>query len=1161
MPTLEELENSANPFKLVGRPSLDINPFAGVAEGGSLLDVGAELNAPTQARGHQVRRQLSMEDASTLDLLDASLNENSAVNAWQYLNKMAFKNSPLNIPESGFNRDEYLGDTLGVDKEEIKYYDGFNSKIGIDKQRVALADRAYGRELFAANPVHGGFTFLGSQVAEPFNHLLFARAAQVGAKGVQAVKAVSKAEKLTKLERAKAALNGGVSALTSGTDRSNAARLALEAFSAEVGIELVLQLNQEERTMREGAVNITASTLFGAFIGAGARPIANLIGDMENKVIQTAIDISSLEGKEVGPTSAREVVQEALDRDSSVGAMVTETDGKKLGPRKDAGKGFKAVADTKLSKFITPGMHGLLSKSPAMRAGFAELENIGVNRAISEADDAGSFGSSPVGAKARQAIKEQGLTKVYRNDTKKIMRDYRASGGATMNEWDIYDLGAMAMRRGGRSEGLVHPKTKQALNPQEAKAAEKLAEAISSNILRPLLKDASAEDVKLIQDWDITPEFAESYFPRDYNRQLIKEKPKEWEDALSGAATRDFNDMPEFLSKQIKAVEGKLKEVSDDLKLRGKLQKELDGLESQKSFFSSRSNLKEYITEYAKDARGSVLHTTSPIAAGRFSVKSRGVLRERTLKATDKEIELFLSNDLDSIIPRLIRTMTGEIEVKRSFGTTNFDEYRADTLDPDFEKIVDKVNKEFNDRIKEADSQEERVALETQLAKENADLINDHKDASDTLEAMWNLARGTFRNGQLDPDGVLKRVTFAGRQMAMMAFLANFVVGSLVDIAMPSFVHGVSATIGRGPLSVLGKRLASSEFRESLRIARIDYEDAGIATNYISNDRMVQLAMSEDTVSGQKTYMEKIINKMAGRFGFITGGNFWNDNAQAATGIITSRRLSRLRNIDLISIKKKDREWLSRIGLGSEDLHLFKNMWETHGRPDIEVPTFNFNKWEDQKMADKVKGALFNDNRAIILNRGDAEVPIAMNTDFGKIYGQFATHAALSHNRILMSSLERADKEVMIGLTNMVLWGAMSQYIKDLQAGREISDDYRVHLINGFNASSILAVGMMTNNNLLEKMGVGLSNLTGDEDYQRRVQAGKPSLTPEPALGGYTGALLDTMQGVGDLILTGKTSKGNMQSAANATMYLNIPPLKWFAHQIVEHLNEDFGEE
>lgn len=1151
MPTLEELEKSGNPFTITSRPTFDTNLFTGVAQGGSLLGVGAELNAPTQARGEQVSRQLSLEDASTFDLLKASLNENSVVNVSQYLSKTAFKNSPLNIPEPDFDRGQYLT-TLGIEEEDQDLYDGFNSKIGIDRQRTQLADRNFGKELFAANPIQGGTVFLGSQVLEPFNYVLIGRAAQVGAKGVSAAKAASTTGKLTKLQTARAALN-------SGTDASNATRLALEAFAAETGIEMVLQTNQEERTVGEAAINISSGTLFGAFVGAGARPIANLVGDVENKILSTALDIAESSGREQPPTSAREVVEAALDRDSSIGAQVRKHDGTKLGPRKDAGKGFKTVA--KASKSLTPAMHGVLSKSPAIRSSFAELENVGVNRAISEADEAGSFGASPLGTKARQAIKEHVTLKTYKNNTAKVLRDFKAKGGGTLKDAEVFELAAMASRRGDRASELVHPKTGERLTDGEIKAVEAMAVTIRNDVFKPL--GLEAVDVKLLEEYELEADFAESFFTRSYNKQLIKEQPKKWEEALSGAATRDFEDMPASLKKQIKAVEAKLRELEsgEDGLRKYQLRKELDDLEAQEKYFADKYNLKEYIAEYAADARGSILSTTSPIAAGRFSVKKRGALKQRTLKALDTEIEDFLNNDVDNIIPHFIRTMTGEIEMMRTFGTTDFEVYRAEVLDPDIRATESKINREFQQRIKEAKTPEEKADLEAKLAKENSDLINENKDAVDTLEAMWNLARGTYRVGQFDPDGMFKRASYATRQMAMMAFLANFVVGSLVDVAMPSFVHGMGATIGRGPLSTMAKRLASPEFRKSLNISRQDLEDAGIAVNYVNNDRMVHLAMSEDTVVGQRTMLEKIISKMAGRFGLLTGGNFWNDNAQLASGIISARRMSRLRKIDLGSIKKKDREWLSRNGISSDDLPRITEMWEKHGRPDIEAPTFNFRDWEDQEIADNVKAALFNDNRAMILNRGDAEIPVLMNTDLGKIYGQFASHAALSHNRILMSSLERADKEVLIGLTNMVLFGAFAQYIKDLQSGREISDDWRVHLINGVNSSSILAVGMMANNNLFEKMGVGLSSLTGDEEFKRISQSGGLTLTPDPASGGYVRNLLSAMQGVGELALTGETSKGKIQAGLNSVPYLNIPPLKFFMDDVVDHLNKEIGDE
>tara|TARA_S200002703_G_scaffold139056_2_gene129593 strand:- start:292 stop:1206 length:915 start_codon:yes stop_codon:yes gene_type:complete len=303
--------------------------------------------------------------------------------------------------------------------------------------------------------------------------------------------------------------------------------------------------------------------------------------------------------------------------------------------------------------------------------------------------------------------------------------------------------------------------------------------------------------------------------------------------------------------------------------------------------------------------------------------------------------------------------------------------------------------------------------------------------------------------------------------------------------------------------------------------------------------------------------MERGIQKMSGNFGNITGMNFWNNFGQELSGSVTQQRMFRLARASKLS--KDDVSWLSSIGIDSNDLRKIGKALEESSYEEGGLLIGNLDNWADQELADLVNSATFRDNRSMILQRGIGDVPVLMNTELGKTVGQFMTHAMVSHNRIFNSSLQRADKNVMMGLTNLVALGTLSYYLNELAAGREPSDDWRVWIAEGVDRSAIASVAMMINDTAAEPMGLGISNLTDDENFKKYDKRGVPEVGLG-AINGYMGSVFKSARGVGSIVLQGEASKGDIKSIFSPVPFRLLPGLRQGFDGITNHLVEEYGE-
>lgn len=213
---------------------------------------------------------------------------------------------------------------------------------------------------------------------------------------------------------------------------------------------------------------------------------------------------------------------------------------------------------------------------------------------------------------------------------------YKAQGGAL----GLDDFGTevtRALRNGDLSD-----------DPHITKAAA----ALRKDVIDPITREA--QSVGLLPE-DLVTKFAKSYFPRAYNRALIKSKQQAF--------------------------------IAD---IQQKIMARSPGIVQEEAYYAAKSVYDKILGADRYDFKD-VYRTDFKIEKGQF--------KARTLNLTDDELEPWLVNNPRHVLNQWVHEITPHIELTRRYGSRNL------------EVPMKQVNNEYDRLINEAKSDKERARL------------------------------------------------------------------------------------------------------------------------------------------------------------------------------------------------------------------------------------------------------------------------------------------------------------------------------------------------------------------------------------------------------------------------------------------------------------------
>ena len=655
--------------------------------------------------------------------------------------------------------------------------------------------------------------------------------------------------------------------------------------------------------------------------------------------------------------------------------------------------------------------------------------------------------------------------------------------GAVMQAIEAQDSAYKAARHGGvaisRKEfreavGMAMRRNDESDIPGVSEAAK----AWRRFVIEPL-KDRAIKAGMLPDDVAVTT--APSYFSRVYNRPYIE------------------------------ANEGEFRAVVREW-VSGELDRELARKGDPLGQFVSDADKQEYIAQIVDDVYDKV---TGRMHDGALpldiKITERGPLKERTLLIPDEKIEKFLESDAEFIGRRYARIMAADIELTNRFGS-------ADMTDALIE-----VREDYKRLRKGVTNEKELAKL---AAREKADIRD--------LTGVRDILRGHYR-----PEiqhTTWARILRAANVFNYMRALGGVTISSMSDTVRPAMVHGLKAYTKDAIVPLIRNTRA-------IKMAKQEAKLAGAVAEKVLASRLATLAEIADPYSMRSPF-ERFLDNSAAGFSRMTGILHWNDFQKTVAAVLTQNRI--LENADKAarsgfdSLPKKEQAYMGFLGLGRDRAEQIGKLFATHGEIADGVRVANTDAWgnDADALRSAYRAAINKDVDSIIVTKGAGDVPLAANTPIGRALLQFRSFALASNQRVLIRGLQEDKTRFIGGMLGMSTIGMFIYYLKQIESGREVSDNPGTWVAEGLDRSGIFSVAFEVNN-ALEKVGApGAYTLAASAfpDKSQRQPASRYAIRSKVGsfLGPSFGLATDT---------TGLLSMGfdNMRKAA-AGEDLNVTP-------------------
>lgn len=401
-------------------------------------------------------------------------------------------------------------------------------------------------------------------------------------------------------------------------------------------------------------------------------------------------------------------------------------------------------------------------------------------------------------------------------------------------------------------------------------------------------------------------------------------------------------------------------------------------------------------------------------------VGMRAPMKRRLLSMGFDRKEKYLVTDHLRVLSAYLRKTVPDIELKKRFGDVS-PEPQLKRIDEEAQKIREEI---------EAD--------ETLGAKEKneqlADLVRRQTSDKDNVKLMFDRMR-YLRDVPTDPDGLLRRTGESVLRSANFLYLGGTAAASIPDMAQAVVRYGLDSWLKDGLLNTLHSKGLRAEMR---RLAA----QAGVGLN--SRTSVVTASFNDVGDVGSPTTIERIIEDLSiisGKVALFTYQDDWFKvyAAAQARGQLM-RALEQVMTGKQMMSAKAAREVLSRAGINDD---MAQRMWaqlrkqaqEQNGNPDafrrtksgaIE-PDMNF--WNDSAVEDILRAHVWHEANTMVVTPGIADMPEFADRNLGfKLLMSVRSFMFSSTNKILASSLAKADKDVLIGFVMASGLASLSYY-------------------------------------------------------------------------------------------------------------------------------------
>lgn len=498
----------------------------------------------------------------------------------------------------------------------------------------------------------------------------------------------------------------------------------------------------------------------------------------------------------------------------------------------------------------------------------------------------------------------------------------------------------------------------------------------------------------------------------------------------------------------------------------------------------------------------------------------RGPLKERLLRIESEKIQDFMELDIERVLRAQVRTMSADVELAKKFGSV------------DMAGQIRQINDEANRKLGKATTPKERQKLEAA-----------RKAAVRDLEGIRDRLRGQYAIPS-NPDSLVVRTNRVVRNLNYLRLLGGMTVSAIPDMAKVVFTHGLTSTFRDGFVPMMRNFKAFRGAAEEVKMA-------GTALDMVLDSRAMSMAEITDDF-GRHSKFERGVQALSSRFGLVSLMAPWNAAMKQFAGLVTMTNvLNAAQRVAKGQAIKGDVRKLAASGINEDLAQRIAKQFADHGETQDGVLLAQTINWTDRQAIEAFRAAVVRDVDRIVVTPGQ-DKPLWMSTELGKTVGQFKSFGVASMQKTLLSGIQQRDAATLSGVVSMLGLGALTYGLKEVLAGREVSDDSRVWAVNALDRSGMTG-WLMEANNIAEKATrgrVGLSALTGEQvsRYASRNVTGA-------FLGPTADAVADVFQ-VSGSIFAGDTTKSDLRKARQLVPMQNL----FYIRSLLNRIEESTGD-
>lgn len=627
----------------------------------------------------------------------------------------------------------------------------------------------------------------------------------------------------------------------------------------------------------------------------------------------------------------------------------------------------------------------------------------------------------------------------------------------------------------------------------EIPAVAAAAKAWRQHVFEPLKEQA----IKLgLLPKDVSPKTAISYLTRMYNRALII------------------------------AEQDKFKRIIRNW-IAGGVNAELRRNPGMHAEFVNQADFDAYVSEIVEDVYLNVIGQggkDAPLPKD-LVITKRGPLAERTLNIPDSDIERYLEHDIEMIGQRYARVMAADIEITRNFG------------DPTMRNQLSAIHDEYAKlRAKTSDGDE--------LARLHKRAQEDIRDVT----AVRDILRGHYLPDRQHTN--FARMTRVAMQFNYMRALGGLLASNLGDAIRAPVVNGM----GRYLNEIVRPLITNLK---ALKMSQKEARGSGAVSERALQSRIATLAELTDPYSHGSPF-ERFMTNMTNVFSRMTLINEFTDFNKSVASVLTQNRI--LRNArqaasrGFTSLSKAEQAYMGFVGLGKGYAEDLGKVFAQHGEEIDTVLVAHSDEWGDE-LSDMRRAwfaALNKDVDRTIVTPGIGDVPLAAHDPIGKAFFQFRTFTLAANQRMLINGLQEGGGKFAMSMVPAVTAGMMIYYLKQVEAGRELSDDPMVWLTEGADRSGLFPLAFEINSFAEKTLNLpGIYQLAGAKDGASRFQSRDTlgGLFPIVEMGQSAGKALGMVGADVNDTLTGdgaEVSDAQLRGLRRLTPFASLPYWRWW---------------